>query len=508
MPASEAGAPPAPFRLYNTLSRQVEPFEPLVPGHVSIYACGMTVYDHAHVGHARAFVVFDAFVRWLRTGGWSVRFVRNYTDVDDKIIRRAAELGEDPFALAQRYIDDFRADCDALELAPPEAEPRVTTSMDDILAMIGELVAKGHAYAQGGSVWFRVDSFADYGQLSGQRPDKVCAAPDTGDKADPRDFALWKAAKDGEPSWPSPWGPGRPGWHIECSAMARSCLGHTIDIHGGGLDLVFPHHENEIAQSTCANGQPFSRWWMHNGLLTLVKHTADGVVQDVKMGKSLGNVVNIRDALQQVPAEALRLYYLQAHYRSPLPWTDDALTEALAMLARLYEARELAARMQGEGDADRVAEALGADAQEVLSLGRAFPERFAQALADDFNTSAALGLAFELTRALNRLANHKKAASRGGPVVGPALEALAHLSVLGLLTRTSEAFDEEVKDKRLAALGIDRAHVEQLLAQRTQARADKDWARADALRAELDALRIVVMDRPGGVAWKLRLTEG
>ncbi len=498
---------PHTFRLYNTLRRQVEAFDPVTPGHIGLYTCGMTVYDHAHVGHARAFMVFDAFTRYLRHRGWDVTYVRNYTDVDDKIIRRAAERGIAPDALAQHFIDEFQAECAALGMLPPTAEPRVTTSMDAIRDMIAALIAKGHAYAAGGSVWFRVASYASYGELSNQSPSDMRASGDPeGGKEDPRDFALWKAAKPGEPAWDSPWGPGRPGWHIECSAMSRAHLGATFDIHGGGLDLVFPHHENEIAQSCCANDAPYARWWMHNGLLT--RGDASDAGGSAKMGKSLGNAYALHTAIAAFPAEALRLYYLAAHYRSPLPWTDDSLPDALALLARLYEARDTARSFagDGDGDADRVAAELGRDALDVLELGRGFVQRFHAALDEDFNTAAAMALAFELVRAINRLANHKRARKVAAPVVAPALEGLAELQVLGLLGLSGPAFDEEVKAKRLGALGVSREEVEALLQARQEARAAKDWARADEIREALDARQIVVMDGADGVTWKVRLS--
>ncbi|MCA9319906.1 MAG: cysteine--tRNA ligase, partial [Planctomycetes bacterium] len=328
---------PAQVRFYNTLTRQVEAFRPQIPGKVGIYVCGMTVYDHTHVGHARAMVVFDTLVRFLRYRGFDVTFVRNFTDVDDKLIQRAAERQMDTLELARHFIDAFREDMAALGLRSPDLEPKVSESMDCILDMIADLVAKEHAYVQDGNVWFAVESCADYGKLSHQKPDALRNADEGRGKRSPADFALWKAAKPGEPAWESPWGAGRPGWHIECSAMSRAHLGATIDIHGGGLDLVFPHHENEIAQSECCNGVPYARYWLHNGLLTMTGGQ--------KMGKSLGNVINVRDALAQFPAEALRLYYLQNHYRSPLPWSNEALPDALRMLARLYDAREAAEAM-------------------------------------------------------------------------------------------------------------------------------------------------------------------
>ncbi len=488
----------SPFRLYNTLHRTVEDFVPQVPGKVGLYVCGMTVYDRCHVGHARAMVVFDTFVRYLRHRDWDVTFVRNFTDVDDKIIRRAAELGRDPLELSAHYIDVFHQDAAALGLLEPDKEPRVSETIDGIQAMIASLIERGHAYANEGSVWYDVTSFGDYGQLSGQKVDELRSPDEVGGKRHPADFALWKAVKPGEPAWDSPWGSGRPGWHIECSAMSCGELGHTLDIHGGGLDLVFPHHENEIAQSEAANGAPYSRYWMHNGLLTM----SGGQ----KMGKSLGNVINVDVALDQFPAEALRLYYLQNKYRSPLPWSDEALPEALAMLARLYEAKEAAEALGGTDDAERVAKELGADAQAVLDAGRSFAERFHAALDDDFNTALALAHLFDLARDINRFSAHKKARKRGGPVVAAALEAFRLAdSALGLLGRDIDAFQEEVKVKRLAAMGIDQAEIEDLLEQRAAAREGKDWARADAIRGELSARQIVVMDTPEGVSWRVDL---
>jgi cysteinyl-tRNA synthetase len=458
----------------------------------------MTVYDRCHVGHARAMVVFDTFVRWLRHNGWAVTFVRNFTDVDDKIIHRANERGEDPAALAQRYIDAFHDDATGLGLLPPDHEPRVSTSIDDIVRLIGTLIDKGHAYPSEGSVWFDVRTFPEYGKLSGQKIDELRSGdPDAG-KRDAADFALWKAAKPGEPAWDSPWGKGRPGWHIECSAMSHAQLGATLDIHGGGLDLVFPHHENEVAQSECAHGATYARYWTHNGLLTM----ASGQ----KMGKSLGNVINVEDALAAFPAQTLRLYYLQNHYRSPLPWGPEALPDALAMVSRLYEAREVAESFEGDESADVVAKDLGEDAQAVLDLGRAFAAKFDQALDEDFNTAQALGFLFELARAVNRLGNHKKAKKRARPVVKPALDAFRLVaSATGLLSQPTSAFLEEVREKRLSALGLARADIEQLIAQRDELRRDKKWAEADQLRAELDQKGIVVMDSPTGAEWRVRI---
>ncbi len=500
---------PSAFRIYNTLSRQVEEFVPQEAGRVSLYVCGMTVYDHAHVGHARAMIVFDTFVRWLRTQAWQVTFVRNFTDVDDKIIRRSNTEGVPAAEIAQRYIDSFREDCAGLGLTPPDHEPRVSTSMPAILHIIQDLIDGGHAYESAGNVWFSVRTWPAYGSLSRQDIDAMQGGGETDDtKRDPLDFALWKTAKPGEPAWESPWGDGRPGWHIECSAMNREVLGNSIDIHGGGLDLVFPHHENEVAQSECANHTQYAKYWMHNGLLTLVKKTDEGNVLSAKMGKSLGNTFGIKEALRVFPAEALRLYYMTTHYRSPLPWSEEALPEALAMLARLYEARDVAESMGGTGDAEDTCKDLGIDADQVWELGRSFPARFSRAMNEDFNTSEALGYAFELARAINRFSNHKKAKSRGGPIVAPALESLKLLQSIGLLALSGADFHEEVKAKRLSAMGLDRAQVTALIDARSAARAAKDWAQADAIRGQLDALKIVVMDRgDGGVDWKVRLIE-
>ena len=490
-----------PFRLYNTLSRNVEPFEPSHAGKVGIYVCGMTVYDRCHVGHARAMVVFDAFTRYLRSRGWDVRFVRNFTDVDDKIIKRASETGEEPLALAQRYIDAFHEDMENLGLAMPDAEPRVSECIEDIQGMIGRLIANEHAYVSQGSVWFDVGSFDEYGKLSGQKVDELRSADADDGKRSPADFALWKAAKAGEPEWDSPWGKGRPGWHIECSAMAFSELGETFDIHGGGLDLVFPHHENEIAQSECGNKAHYARWWMHNGLLTM----ASGQ----KMGKSLGNVINIDVALADFPAEVLRLYYLQNHYRSPLPWSGEALPEALGMLSRLYEARDTAEAMGGDEPVETLVQQLGKEAARVYELGSSFTERWYAAMDEDFNTAQAMGYLFELSRAINRFANHKKARKRGGPVVAPALKAFElAASTVGLMAMPTQDFLEEVKVKRLRVMGVERADIDAKLAARQEHRANKEWAASDAIRDELDVMGIVVMDGADGVEWRVKLGGG
>ncbi|MDQ3035965.1 MAG: cysteine--tRNA ligase [Myxococcota bacterium] len=489
-----------PFRVYDTLRRSIVPFSPRRPGHVGLYVCGMTVYDHAHVGHARAMVVFDALVRYLRHRGWDVTYVRNHTDVDDKIIRRARERGEDPLERAQRFVDAFEGDMAALGLLRPDAEPRVTRSIPAIVAMIEALIAKGHAYAApSGDVWFAVATFAAYGALSRQRGEHLDASPDedTG-KRDRRDFALWKAARPGEPSWAAPWGAGRPGWHIECSAMAREALGDALDIHGGGLDLVFPHHENEIAQSECAHGPGYAGHWMHNGLLV----TSGGA----KIARSEGNGAAIREVLARMPAEALRFAYLRAHYRSPLAWDERAIDDALSQLARLYEALEAAAELRGEGDPDRCADELGDDARMALELARSFEERVHDALDDDFDTPRAVVHAIELARAMQRMSQHPRARRHGAPIARLAIASLQSLRrTLGVLASTPAQFDDEVRRKLLPRLGLDEVHVESRLAARTGARARRDFDEADAIRAELESLGLDIRDAPDGTRWRVRL---
>ncbi|MEC7986673.1 MAG: cysteine--tRNA ligase [Myxococcota bacterium] len=489
---------PAPFQIYNTLSKNLESFVPLEEGKIRLYVCGMTVYDHIHVGHGRAMVVFYAFFRYARHRGWDVRFVRNFTDVDDKIIRRAAERGMEPMELAEHYIDAFHEDVRQLGLIDPDEEPRVSESIHSIIDLIQSLIDKGHAYASEGSVWFSVKTAPEYGKLSGQKVDELRSGDEDAGKGAAADFALWKAVKPGEPSWESPWGKGRPGWHIECSAMAKSCLAEQIDIHGGGLDLVFPHHENEIAQSECSSGTSYATYWMHNGLLTMKGGQ--------KMGKSLGNVINIRAALKEYPAECIRLYLLQNHYRSPLPWSGSALNEALAMLARLYDAKEVALQMGGSEKPEQLAKTMGPAAQELWEQSQNFQEKLYEALDKDFNTAIALSHTFELARAINRFAQHKKAKKRGGPLVAKALEGFASFhNALGLLSGDPSSFQKEVKEKRLKAMGLDADDIERSLAARAQARTDKNWSESDRIRDELAEKGVIVMDTPTGVEWKIAL---
>ena len=495
-------------RLYNTLTRTSEVLQPLVPGHVSIYVCGMTVYDYCHIGHARAMITFDVIVRWLKHAGYQVTFIRNHTDVDDKIIHRSKATGETPLELSRRYIAALDEDLVRLGLILPTAQPRVSDCIDDIVGMIAALIEKGHAYPSQGDVYFSVESCPDYGQLSGRRVVDMREG-DQGDAGDKKrhvaDFALWKGTRPGEEgaSWPSPWGPGRPGWHIECSAMALRYLGAQFDIHGGGNDLIFPHHENEIAQSECATGhKPFARYWLHNGMLTLGTE---------KMAKSVGNVVRIRDLLDEMPAEALRLLYLEGHYRSPLPYSAARMEEALAALDRLYQAREVIDELAAGSDADSVEALSKSFGEPVLELQAAidnFEGRFVEAMADDFITALALAALYDLCRAANKLANNKKVRGRAAVLGRPAQRAFALAGeVLGLAGRAPAEHFSEVRQKKLRLLGKTEADVEALIAARVAARTAKDWAEADRIRDALVALGVVLMDGVQGTTWRMRVAE-
>ena len=498
------------IQVYNTLSRRLEAFEPAKAGQVRMYVCGMTVYDYCHIGHARAMMAFDLVYRHLVHRGYEVTYVRNHTDVDDKIIARAQELGQDPLDLSAEFIVALDEDLDAIGIARPTFEPKVSENIDGIVSLVAVLIERGHAYAAGGDVFFAVDSFRGYGKLSGKKLEDLVSGGRVEvnpHKRNPADFALWKGAKEGEICWPSPWGPGRPGWHIECSVMAMKHLGPTIDLHGGGIDLVFPHHENEIAQSEGATGEaPFSKVWMHNGHLTLVD---DETGEPVKMSKSLGNIVRIRDLVTVAPAEALRLIYSECHYRSPLPYSNTRLMEAVGSLNRLYEAKELVEDQVARGSetpAAQLREEVGRDAIQLWELATTFEARFDAAMDQDFNSGKAIGLLFELVRAINRAGNHKRVRKVGTQLFLPCQRAFALTAeVLGIGGMAPGAFFDELKVKRLAVEGLSVGWVDERIAARLAARQAKDWAAADAIRDELDGAGIVVMDRPSGVEWRVRV---
>lgn len=477
------------LRLTNTLSRRCDPFEPLQPGRVSIYCCGVTVYDLCHLGHARSYIVWDVLRRHLVWSGYAVTFVQNFTDIDDKILKRAEEEGSSMEVVSERNIAAFQADMAALHILPPDRMPRATRSLDAIRALIGELEAKGAAYSADGDVYFAVMRQAGYGKLSGRTLDEQqggasgrTSEAEEARKRHPFDFALWKGAKPGEPSFPSPWGAGRPGWHIECSAMVREELGTTIDIHLGGADLIFPHHENEIAQSEAASGQPLARWWLHNGMVN---------VGGEKMSKSLGNFTTIRALLESgVSPMTLRLFVLQAHYRKPLDFTAEALAAAATGWKGLDAALGLGARhgaALGWGDAPSA---------DTLDGAR---ERFAAAMDDDLNTSAALAVLFELARPLRALANRLE---RGGSETEAAAEAAELEPRWRLLTELAGVLGLEAETASATADGTPaeaETAVQQRIEERRAAKAARDFATADRIRAELAAEGIELIDRPGGV---------
>ncbi len=452
------------LHIVNTLTRTKEVFVPLVPGRVRMYVCGMTVYDLCHLGHARVFVVFDMVTRWLRASGYQVEYVRNITDIDDKIIKRAAENGETPAALTERFIQAMHEDERALGVLPPDHEPRATRYVAQMLALIAQLEKNGLAYpAPNGDVYYSVRGFADYGRLSGKSLDELRAGERVEvdpNKRDPMDFVLWKAAKPGEPAWDSPWGPGRPGWHIECSAMSADLLGNHFDIHGGGQDLQFPHHENEIAQSEGAHGCKFVNVWMHNGFVR---------VDNEKMSKSLGNFFTIREVLEKYDAEVVRFFILRAHYRSPLNYSDAHLDDAKGALTRLYTALKSAPAEAGPIDW-----ALPAAA------------RFKAAMDDDFNTPEALAVLFELAGEANR----------GDTEAVRLLRALG--GVLGLLRRPAGDFLQGGAGEG----DMGEAEIETLIAARLAARQAKNFAESDRIRDALKAAGIVLEDGPGGTTWR------
>ena len=454
------------LRIYNTLSRALEAFSPIEPGHVRMYVCGMTVYDLCHLGHARSMVAFDVVQRWLRASGHRVTYVRNITDIDDKIIRRAVENGETIRSLTDRMIDALHQDADALGIERPTHEPRATEYVPQMLSMIGRLQDKGLAYqGSDGDVNFAVRKFPGYGKLSGKSLDELQAGERVAvqdGKQDPLDFVLWKSAKPAEPEevkWASPWGVGRPGWHIECSAMGCEMLGESFDIHGGGADLQFPHHENEIAQSEGATGKPFSQVWMHNGFIN---------VDNEKMSKSLGNFFTIRDVLKEYDAETVRFFVVRSHYRSPLNYSDVHLNDARGALKRLYTALSLVA-----------------PAEVAIDWSHPAAARFKAAMDEDFGTPEAVAVLFELAAEVNR----SKSAETAG-----LLKALA--GCLGLLQGDPQAF------LQAGAADVDAAAIEAQIAARAAAKAAKDWAEADRIRKALLEQGIVLKDSPAGTTWE------
>ncbi|HIV55079.1 MAG TPA: cysteine--tRNA ligase [Candidatus Anaerobiospirillum stercoravium] len=460
------------LQIHNTITRKKEDFVPITPGEIGMYVCGVTVYDLCHIGHARTFVSFDMIVRYLRYLGYKVKYVRNITDIDDKIIKRAQEKGVSAQELAEHFIGEMYADFDALNIARPDFEPRATDNIPAIIDLVQRLIAKGHAYvADNGDVMFALDSFKQYGRLSGQKLDELNAGARVAvekTKRNPFDFVLWKMSKEGEPAWDSPWGEGRPGWHIECSAMNSKLLGTTFDIHGGGSDLIFPHHENEIAQSCCAFDTKYVNYWMHSGMVMINKE---------KMSKSLNNFFTIRDVLKEYDAETVRYFLISAQYRSALNYSKENLDSARTALSRLYTALKNVTVGAPQGGEEYVA-------------------RFKAAMDDDFNTPAALAVLFDLAKAINTAATPEEASGLAGRLVelGAILGILYQDPVKFLQSGAAVAQNDEGADEV--------AQIEALIAQRKEARARKDYAAADAARNELTAMGIVLEDGPNGTTWR------
>jgi cysteinyl-tRNA synthetase len=465
------------LRIYNTLSGAKEIFAPLKEREVSMYVCGVTVYDDCHVGHARSLMTFDVIVRYLRFLGYRVTFVRNFTDVDDKIIQRANEKGIAAQELAEKYIRAFYRDAETLGLVAPTREPKATEHIAEMIALIRRLEEKGIAYRVDGDVFFQPDRFSSYGKLSRKNLDELQAGARVEvdeRKRQPTDFALWKRSKEGEPSWESPWGRGRPGWHIECSAMSSKYLGQPFDIHGGGMDLIFPHHENEIAQSEAAFGVPLARVWIHHGFVNIDRE---------KMSKSLGNILTIQEALARSDAASLRHYFLSSHYRSPLDFSYEGLEEAGKALERIYETL------------DRLEPFSSAQQPDAAVL-----ESFRAEMNDDFNTPRAIALMFEEVRALNRMADEGKTGD-----VGPRLAALKTMGeTLGLLQENPGVYLKKRRDGLLKRREISADWIDEMIRRREKSRKEKNWKEADLIRGELRQKGIVLEDTPRGTIWKVQ----
>lgn len=487
------------IRLYNTATRKKEEFVPLQEGKVGIYVCGVTVYDLCHIGHARSTIVFDVLVRYLRATGLDVTYIRNFTDVDDKIINRANELGKETAALAQEFIDAFHEDMGRLDVLNADVEPRATEHIGGMIEMVKALLERGHAYQEGMDVYFSVESLKGYGELSGRVLDDMQAGSRIAvdeKKRHPMDFVLWKGVKPGEPQWDSPWGAGRPGWHLECSVMSNQYLGATFDIHGGGKDLLFPHHENERAQSIGANGGGFARYWVHNGFVT---------IESEKMSKSLGNFLTIRDALENNRPEVLRLFLLSKHYRSPIDFSKSGVDAMQSGLVRIYRTLQRLNDVIGPvKDIDPVPEAFLSEDQPAELIHDPFIEQFTGAMNEDLNTAGAIGLMFEKVREMNKLLD-----SCDGSVDEPVRLQLANDRrnlllagrVLGLLEETPAQFFYELSGS--GGDSIDPSEIEKMIEDRKAARKAKDWSRADEIRDHLKEMGVVLEDGPQGTTWRM-----
>jgi cysteinyl-tRNA synthetase len=487
------------LRIYNTMTGKKEDFVPIRENKVGMYVCGVTVYDLCHIGHARSAIVFDAIFRYLRYKGYEVTFVRNFTDIDDKIIRRANEEGVDYKTIAERYIREFHADMGGLGLERPTVEPRATDHIPEMIRLISALIEKGHAYQSEGDVFFSVGRFAGYGKLSNRNIEEMQAGARVEideKKETPLDFALWKGSKPGEPYWESPWGLGRPGWHIECSVMSQKYLGETLDIHGGGKDLVFPHHENETAQSEASTGKPFARYWIHNGFVNINKE---------KMSKSLGNILTIKDILKDWHPEVIRLFLLASHYRSPIDFSEESLSEARSGLTRFYETLyAIREELKKPLNTKKIESPI---LQEVRQAVETFPSKFEEAMEDDFNTAQGLGYFFDLQRHLNSLLGLSK--GRPGEEILTLLKQGSDLLtdkgwVFGLFKEDPEAYLSRLRKEGIKTLGILEEDILRGIEERNEARREKNWKKADEIRNDLLSKGIVLEDAPSGTNWKLK----
>jgi cysteinyl-tRNA synthetase len=485
------------IRLYNTLSGKKEALQPIEPGHVKLYVCGITSYDYCHIGHARSALAFDMIVRYLRYRDYKVTFVRNFTDIDDKIIARAEQQNTSSEELAQRFIEEFYTDMNKLGIVNPDIEPKATEHIAEMIDLIKQLISQGKAYPAGGDVYYVVESFSQYGKLSKRNIDEMQAGARISvneQKNHPMDFVLWKGSKPGEPKWDSPWGPGRPGWHIECSAMSRKYLGETFDIHGGGQDLIFPHHENEIAQSEGANHKPLANYWMHHGFVT---------IRDEKMSKSLGNFLTIRDILDNYHPEILRFFIFSTHYRNPLDFSEAAMQDATTGLERLYECVAAIDALHATTDGAAPATISSQDEEQLAAI----EVRFQQAMDNDFNTAQAQGIFFDGVKLLNRL-RRQLPPTPGGEDVKKLKNAIALLKnlagIMGLLQVDARTYLAEKKAKLAALCRLDVTTIESLIAERNRCRHDKNWARSDAIRDQLLASNIELMDGPEGTTWSVK----